>query len=92
MPAERTGVADYAAALVDDSSNLYAVTVITDSPCRISNSHSLAWLMRNGWRFDRTCHHIGNSPFHRSIRECLGLWLGAVVLHELFHGDLVYSL
>lgn len=94
MPPEKTGIADYSYTLLDDLSRHYEVTVITDSDQFSSGSlrcYSVNWLKKNGWRFDRICYHIGNSPFHREIRECLKLWPGAVVLHEIFLGDLEFS-
>ncbi len=94
MPPEHTGIADYAALLIDDLSRAYDLTIITDAPSprgRRRPWRSTAWLRENGWRFDRICYHLGNSPFHRRIRQCLDLWPGAVVLHEFYLGDLEYS-
>jgi glycosyltransferase involved in cell wall biosynthesis len=94
MPPEQTGIADYAELLVHDLSKHYEVMVITDAPPPKGRGklwRRTAWLRSNGWRFDRICYHLGNSPFHRGIRDCLDLWPGAVVLHEFYLGDLEYS-
>lgn len=94
MPPQQTGIADYGALLINDLSRDYDVTVITDAPPTkggMNRWRRTAWLRTNGWRFDRICYHLGNSPFHRRIRDCLALWPGAVVLHEFYLGDLEYS-
>jgi glycosyltransferase involved in cell wall biosynthesis len=94
MPPDKTGIAEYSFSLLDDLSRHYEVTVITDSGQNSQGKlrcRSTDWLKKNGWRFDRICYHIGNSPYHRKIRECLELWPGAVVLHEFFLGDLEFS-
>lgn len=94
MPPEQTGIADYAALLINDLSRDYDVTVVTDAPPpkgAADRWRPTAWLRNNGWRFDRICYHLGNSPFHRRIREVLDLWPGVVVLHEFYLGDLEYS-
>jgi len=98
MPPQKTGIAEYAESLVDALANKYDMTVVTDSPAKGGDymenriaRRSMAWLNSNGKSFDRICYHIGNSPFHKSISDCLEIWPGATVLHETSLGDLAYS-
>ena len=96
MPPDRTGIAEYSESLLPGLSQYFDVTVITDSQYRSQCSavkavRSVAWLKQNGGRFDRICYHIGNSPFHQAICNCLRQWPGVVVMHEVLIGNLMYS-
>ena len=92
MPPLRSGIATYAATLLPALEMHYDVTVITDSPANItSKQQTTQWLLKNGYRFDRICYHIGNSPFHQAIQDCAIRWPGSLVLHELYLGDLQFS-
>ena len=97
-PPQKTGIANYSATVVERLLDYYDITVVTDAKSigeaglpRNVKFRTTAWLKKNGGKFRRICYHIGNSPFHRSILECLDLWPGAVVLHETGLGDLMYS-
>jgi len=92
MPPIRSGIATYAATLLPTLRAHYDVTVITDAPDPAQgDQQSTKWLLSNGHRFDRLCYHIGNSPYHHTIQDCARRWPGAVVLHDLYLGDLHFS-
>lgn len=92
MPPLRSGIATYAATLLPALQQHYDVTVITDSQENIAQKQQTTqWLLNNGYRFDRICYHIGNSPFHQTIQDCAMRWPGSLVLHELYLGDLQFS-
>ena len=92
MPPIHSGIATYSATLLPDLRQHFDVTVVTDDPDpEQPEQRSTDWLMDNGHRFDRICYHIGNSPYHQTIQECALRWPGALVLHDLYLGDLQFS-
>lgn len=97
MPPDRTGIAEYANSLVPGLIDHYDITVITDSNYTakmhgVKATRNSMWFRRNGWRFEQICYHIGNSPYHLEIVESLKVWPGAVVMHEVYIGDLMYKI
>ena len=91
LPPERTGIADYSAALLPELSRFYQLDVIVAQD-RVSDPwiqancpvRSVQWFMENADQFDRVLYHFGNSPFHRHMFGLLKSVPGVVVLHDFF--------
>ena len=78
LPPERSGVADYNAALLPVLANHYEIDVIVDQACVFSpwivenlSIRSIDWFRHNAGKFDRILYHFGNSPLHMHMFELL---------------------
>ena len=88
----RSGATTYANNLVGDLGKHYDVTMINEAPStEHKDQRSTEWLLKNGYRFDRICYHIGNSVHYRTIQQCALKWEGAVVLHDFYLGNLQFD-
>ena len=88
----RSGATTYANNLVGELGKHYDVTMINEAPStEHKDQRSTEWLLKNGYRFDRICYHIGNSVHYRTIQQCALKWEGAVVLHDFYLGNLQFD-
>ncbi len=87
LPPERTGIADYSAALLPKLAQHYDIVLIGETAAR-QGGKSYAWLRANAHRFDRVLYQMGNSPFHAEMIALLETIPGVVVLHDAHLGDL----
>lgn len=87
LPPERTGIADYSAALLPELAQYYDIVLIGETAAR-QGGKSYAWLRANAHRFDRVLYHMGNSPFHAEMIALLETIPGVVVLHDTHLGGL----
>lgn len=91
LPPERTGIADYSAALLPALGAHYEIDVVCDQVrvehpwieqnCGIRDP---AWFRDNAAGYDRIVYHIGNSIFHSFMLPLLADIPGVVVLHDFF--------
>lgn len=95
LPPERSGIADYSAALLPALGRFYDVDVVasqrkTSDPWIASNCtlRSPDWFAKNHSRYQRVVYHFGNSKFHDYMFDLLELVPGVVVLHDFFLGDI----
>lgn len=87
LPPDRTGVADYSAALLPELARHYEITTIGPSAAR-RGGRDYAWFRRNAHTFDRVLYQFGNSPFHEEMVRLLEAVPGTVALHDVFLSDL----
>ncbi len=87
LPPDRTGIADYSAALLPELARHYDVVLIGKAAAR-QGGKSYAWFRANAHRFDRVLYQMGNSPFHAEMIALLERIPGVVVLHDAHLGDL----
>jgi glycosyltransferase involved in cell wall biosynthesis len=96
MPPERTGIADYCAALLPGLACHYDIDLVTDQ-AEIAGAgikgrwpvRSVAWFSANAGRYHRVLYHVGNSPFHLHMFGLLEKVPGVVVLHDFFLSDVL---
>jgi glycosyltransferase involved in cell wall biosynthesis len=91
MPPQRSGIADYSAALLPELGRYYEIEVIAErSPWEPpgvvlgSNVRTYEWFEANAREFDRVLYHMGNSPFHVRMLDALSRHPGTVVTHDFF--------
>jgi glycosyltransferase involved in cell wall biosynthesis len=94
LPPERTGIADYTAALLPALAEYYHIDVVTPQKmvadpwitdnCAIRTPE---WFADHAQRYDRVVYHLGNSPFHHHMHDLTGQVPGVVVLHDFFLGN-----
>lgn len=95
LPPERSGIADYSAALVAALVADYDIDVIVqsevDDPWILANCRvrSIAWFERHGAGFDRVLYHFGNSAFHARMFDLLARFPGVVVLHDFYLSGII---
>lgn len=91
LPPERTGIADYSAALLPALAEHYDIEVVTEQDkvvdpwiVRHCTVRDVAWLRDHAHEIDRVLYQIGNSPFHWHMLALLDEVPGTVVLHDFF--------
>lgn len=99
LPPERTGIADYGAALIPALAAHYRIDVVCDQArvehpwieqnCGIRDP---GWFRQNAASYDRVVYHIGNSVFHSFMLPLLADIPGVVVLHDFFLGHVLADL
>jgi glycosyltransferase involved in cell wall biosynthesis len=93
LPPQRSGIADYSAALLPDLAEHCALELYVDQPEQIDRTwaqrfpvYAIAdFLARPSWRwrYDGCLYHMGNQPkYHEFIYRALVQAPGVVVLHE----------
>ena len=95
LPPERSGIADYSAALLPALARYYQIDVIA-SQAAVSDSWvaehcplvSPAAFLRSRTQYQRVLYHFGNSRFHDYMFDLLAAVPGVVVLHDFFLGDI----
>lgn len=95
MPPERTGIADYSAALLPALSARYHIELVVEQ-AGVSGALSdtwavrdAAWLRANVHRIDRVVYQMGNSPFHNYMLPLIKDIPGTVVLHDFYLSGLM---
>lgn len=96
LPPQRTGVADYSAALLPYLAAEAEVTLFVDDPAAVGDDlrsrfplRYYADFGRERWRYDMAVYHMGNSLFHQSIYAMLRCYPGITVLHDLVLHNLI---
>jgi glycosyltransferase involved in cell wall biosynthesis len=91
LPPAQSGIADYAAALMQVLTIHYEIVAITEQsevsdPWITANIpvQNSAWLRRHAREFERVLYHFGNSDFHEHMFDLLQVVPGTVVLHDFF--------
>lgn len=87
LPPDRTGIADYSAALLPELARFYDITPIGPTAAA-QGGRSHAWFARHAHRFDRVLYQMGNSPYHAEMIRLLEAFPGTVALHDVFLSDL----
>ncbi len=99
LPPERTGIADYSAALLPALSKYYEIEVIVAQE-KVDTSwikehhlrvHDVAWLRAHAKAIDRVVYQMGNSHLHTYMLPLLREIPGVVVLHDFYLSGLVSS-
>lgn len=96
MPPERTGIADYSAALLPALSEYYDIELVVSQE-RVDDSwanehgrvRDVAWLRANARHINRIVYHMGNSPFHLHMLPLMAEIPGTVVLHDFYLSNLM---
>ncbi len=91
LPPERTGIADYSAALLPALREYYDIDVVADQTdtsddwivehCAIRQPQAF---LEHASQYDRVLYHLGNSPFHHYMVALLEQVPGVVCLHDFF--------
>ena len=96
LPPQRTGIADYSAALLPYLGELAQVTAFVDDaqclqapPPGVRAMYPLSEFDTRRWQFDLALYQIGNSRFHESIYLHLQHFPGVVVLHDFYLHHLI---
>lgn len=91
LPPERTGIADYSAALLPALSFYYDIELVVvqdqvDMPLvgEAKPVRDVAWLRANVDNLDRVLYQMGNSPFHEHMLALVRDVPGSVVLHDFY--------
>ncbi|MCW8155318.1 glycosyltransferase [Stutzerimonas stutzeri] len=99
LPPERTGIADYSAALLPELSAYFQIDVIVEQDVIearwISDNcqtHDAGWLRENADAFDAVLYHVGNSAYHDWMFSLVQDVPGILVLHDFFLSGLIWSL
>lgn len=95
LPPERSGIADYSAALLPALSRHYDIDVVASQAavtdpwvaqhCRLV---APALFREEHANYQRVLYHFGNSKFHDYMFDLLPDIPGVVVLHDFFLGDI----
>jgi glycosyltransferase involved in cell wall biosynthesis/SAM-dependent methyltransferase len=95
LPPERTGIADYSAAVLRQLAVHYDIDVIVsqnevDDRCIAADLpiREVDWFRSHAGDFDRIVYQFGNSQFHGHMPELLEETGGTVVLHDFFIGHM----
>jgi len=95
LPPERSGIADYSAALAPALARHYDVELVVEQ-ARVDDDRldglprrSVAWFMAHARDYDRVLYHFGNSPVHRHMFELIRAVPGVVVLHDFYFGNVL---
>ena len=99
LPPEKTGIADYATALLPELARHYEITIIVAQE-RVEDAwaqanaliRDVAWFRAHADRFDRVVYQFGNSPFHSHMFGLLTDIPGMVILHDFYLSDLIWHL
>lgn len=97
LPPERTGIADYSAALLPALAEYYDIELIVEQDHDVDTHwvdmhgsiRSIAWLRANVHHIDRVLYQMGNSPFHAHMLDLLQDIPGVVVVHDFYLSGLM---
>lgn len=96
LPPERTGIADYSAALLPALEEYYEIELVVaqdsvDSQLinRYGKVRGTSWLREHIGEIDRVLYQFGNSPFHRYMLPLLEEIPGTVVMHDFYMSGLM---
>jgi glycosyltransferase involved in cell wall biosynthesis len=97
LPPEKTGIADYSAALISSLAKHYDITAIVDQSSFDASSfekkgvqvQNIEWFRKNKTKFDRVLYQTGNSPYHRHMIRLMKEIPGTVVLHDFYMNHLM---
>jgi len=96
LPPQRTGVADYSAALLPYLAVEAEITLFVADPAAVDEELRVRFPLRpqadfaaGRWRYDMAVYHMGNSLFHQPIYAALRRYPGVTVLHELVLHNLI---
>jgi len=103
LPPERSGIADYSAALAPALARYYEVELVVaqadteaddDSGRRDARLDGLPrrpvdWLRQQAHSYDRVLYHFGNSPMHKHMFDLIRDVPGVVVLHDFYFGNVI---
>ncbi|HEU4374448.1 MAG TPA: glycosyltransferase, partial [Telluria sp.] len=88
LPPERSGIADYSAALLPELAKYYDIDVVLAQAEALVPGNfaqrSVDWFDTHSEQFDRIMYHFGNSSFHQHMFDLLERHPGVVVLHDFF--------
>ena len=91
LPPQRSGIADYSAALLPALSAYYEIELIADEVASLDPGlaarypvRTIEWFSEHADDYDRVLYHFGNSTFHTHMFDLLGAIPGTVVLHDFF--------
>lgn len=96
LPPERTGIADYGAALLPALARHYDIEIVIHQP-RVDAScvhpsgrfRDADWLRANARTLDHVVYQMGNSPYHSYMLELLDDVPGTVILHDFYLSGLI---
>lgn len=91
LPPQRSGIADYSAALLPELARFYEIELINDER-DLSDNNLVAcfpvrtsdWFLANNGRYHRVLYHIGNSHFHIGMLNLMRCVPGVVMLHDYY--------
>ena len=96
LPGDRSGIATYSAELLPELARHYEIecivheTVVNDEwVLKNTVCRDTIWFERNALDYDRILYCVGNSRFHAHMFPLMLQFPGAVILHDIFLGDLV---
>jgi glycosyltransferase involved in cell wall biosynthesis len=97
LPPQRSGIADYSAALVPELARYYDVELIVDQEADDPRLAGLPrrppqWLREQDGYYQRVLYHFGNSAAHTHMFDLLREVPGVVVLHDFFFGNILHHL
>lgn len=95
LPPQRTGIANYSAALLPMLAKYYDIEIITEPDGferwqqQGYSVRTPDWLCENFYSVDRVIYHFGNSAYHCYMLPLLEKAPGVVVLHDFFLSGLL---
>jgi len=103
LPPERSGIADYSAALAPELARYYDVELVVDQAAAQDGDDShprdarldalprrpVDWLRQHAHDYDRVLYHFGNAPMHRHMFDLIREVPGVVVLHDFYFGNVI---
>ena len=91
LPADRTGVANYASELLRELGCYYTIDCVingttVDDPWIVANFslRDVDYFLSNSDQYDYVVYQFGNSEFHAHMFDLLAVVPGVVVLHDFF--------
>ena len=97
IPPQRSGIADYTAALLPHLSEHYEVDLVVDDGVQAPGDVPGAYrtigyrdFPPRAARYDAVLYHFGNSEFHRYMYDVAAAYPGVVVLHDFFLSGLIH--
>lgn len=97
LPADRSGVADYSAALLPELARFFEIECIVTQDTILSDEwiranfvlRDVPFFERNAGHYDHILYSVGNSHFHAHMLELMRRFPGVVLLHDFFISDLI---
>lgn len=97
LPPQRSGIADYSAALLPELARFYEIELISDES-DLSDKHLVAcfpvrsseWFLANSERYHRVLYHVGNSHFHIGMLNLMRCVPGVVMLHDYYLSGMLH--
>ena len=103
LPPERSGIADYSAALAPELARYYDVELVVDQADAREDDDTrprdarldalprrpVDWLRQHAHDYDRVLYHFGNAPMHRHMFDLIRDVPGVVVLHDFYFGNVI---